>query len=216
MLVIVDAFTIFTKLYAANTTGTREACIALENYFDNYSLPRRKISDRGTCFTSNEFERFVSERNILHIKTSVASPQSNGQVERTNRDLRAMLSKITESFEHSDWASKLREVEFAINNNVHGSIGHSPSELLFGVEQRGKMVDELTEYIKAAYTENQRDLNEIRTEGYDAIKKSQSENVKKFNKHHKPAKLFPVGDLVVLKNIDTTPGIHKKLMPKYR
>lgn len=33
---------------------------------------------------------------------------------------------------------------------------------------------------------------------------------------HRPAKEFEVGDLVVIKNVDTTVGKNKKLIPKYR
>ena len=31
-----------------------------------------------------------------------------------------------------------------------------------------------------------------------------------------PARIFEVGDLVVVKNVDTSPGGNKKLIPKYR
>ena len=103
ILVVVDAFTKFVKLYAVNSP---ETCCVLRKYFDCYSQPRRIVSDRGTCFTSNEFKRFVADYNIVHVKNSVASPQSNGQVERVNRNIKAMLSKLTEPIEHSDWVSK--------------------------------------------------------------------------------------------------------------
>lgn len=51
ILVVVDSFTKFTKLYAVNSPGTKEACCALRKYFEYYSRPIRIISDRGTCFT---------------------------------------------------------------------------------------------------------------------------------------------------------------------
>ena len=86
----------------------------------------------------------------MHVKTSVASPKSNGQVERINRDLRGMLAKLAEPMEHSDWVEKLDRVEFAINNTVHRATGYSPSEMLFGVEQRGEVIDEFTEQLLEA------------------------------------------------------------------
>lgn len=70
----------------------------MTKYFGNYSRPRRIISDQGSCFTSDEFEKFVSERNITHVKVSVASPQSNVQVESVN----AKLNKLTEPVAHAD------------------------------------------------------------------------------------------------------------------
>ena len=35
-------------------------------------------------------------------------------------------------------------VEFAINNAVRRATGYSPSEMLFGVEQMGEVIDEFT------------------------------------------------------------------------
>ena len=119
MLVVVDSFTKFVRLYAVNTSGTKAVCCALTKYFGNYSRPRRIISDRGPFFTSAEFEMFVSELYIIHVRMSVALPQSNGQVERMNRDIKAMLAKLTDA----DWIRKLIPVEFSINNNVRLS-GH--------------------------------------------------------------------------------------------
>lgn len=66
----------FVKLYPVNTTSCKGVCAALQKYFDNYSRLRRLIADRITCFTSIEFESFVTERNVQHIKNAVASPQA--------------------------------------------------------------------------------------------------------------------------------------------
>lgn len=107
---IVDAFSKHVKLYPVNTHGTKEACNALGRYFEYYSRPRRIISDRGTSFTSQEFERFIGQHNVEHIKVAVASPQSNGQVESVNRDLKAILGKLTDSVDHSDWKNWLVRV----------------------------------------------------------------------------------------------------------
>lgn len=108
---VIDGFTKFVKLYAVNSNGAKEACNALHRYFEHYSRPRRIISDRGNCFTSNEFKKLMSENNIEHIKVAVQSPQSNGQIERMHRDLKAMLAKLAESTTHADWWLKLTQAK---------------------------------------------------------------------------------------------------------
>lgn len=128
-----DGFTKFLRLYPVRSTSTKEVCCALQKYFNYYSRPRRIISDRGTCFTSNEFKVFLHENNIEHIQTAVSSPQANGQVERVNRIILSMLSKVTEPIAHANWSTKLSEIEFGINNSVHATTKETPSRLLFEV-----------------------------------------------------------------------------------
>lgn len=181
-----------------------------------YSRPKRIISDRGTCFTSEEFKKNVSGANIGHVLVSVASPQSNGQVERVNHVLKSMLSKLTEPLDHGDWVKQLKHVEFAMNNTVHFSTKQTPSKLLLGIEQLGEIVDELSEYLHEVYTNDKSEFNEIRVNAQRAIQKSHLYNKKYFEKHHRPARQFKEGDSVVIKHVDTTVGRNKKLNIKYR
>ncbi|KYM94052.1 Pro-Pol polyprotein [Cyphomyrmex costatus] len=94
ILVIVDGFTKYVKLYAVKTTTTRDTIRCLRDYFQVYSRPKILVSDRGTSFTSKEFEEFALEMNIKHVKVATASPQANGQVERYNRMLAPALGKL--------------------------------------------------------------------------------------------------------------------------
>ena len=79
---------------------------------------------------------------------SVAPPQSNGQVVGVNRDIKAMLAKLTEPITHADWVRMLTQVEFSINNTVHSTTKQTLSVMLFGVEQRGKILDVLTKHLR--------------------------------------------------------------------
>lgn len=217
ILVVIDAFTKFVRLYPVNSTSTKEVCCSLDKYFSYYSRPRRLITDRGTCFTSVEFSDYLSKRNIGHVKVAVASPQANGQVERVNRVLKAMLSKLTESTEHADWTSHLSQIEYAMNNSVHSTTKYAPSELLFGVTQRGCIVDELTELLEDKLsTKTTRDLDEIRQSAVGNIERSQEYNHQYFLRHSVPAKSYSIGDFVVIKHVDTTVGTNKKLIQRYR
>lgn len=72
--------------------------------------------------------------------------------------------------------------------------------MLFGAEQRGKIIDELTEYLHENYGGDNENLNDIRERAKKAIEKSQSNNQRYFLKHHTDAKKFEIGDLVVIKH----------------
>ncbi|KAG2872462.1 hypothetical protein PC117_g28023 [Phytophthora cactorum] len=51
-------------------------------------------------------------------------PQTDGQTERVNRVLGDLLKSYAHSFQQ--WSDCLPMAEFAINNSVHASTGHTP------------------------------------------------------------------------------------------
>jgi len=216
LLVVVDAFTKFTKLYPTKTTTTVEVINQLSIHFSNYSRPCIIVSDRGTAFTSNEFESFCRENNIRHVCVATHSPKANGQVERTNRVLGPMISKLIENDNKLYWYKVLSDVEFAINNSVHKTTNETPSKLLFGIEQRGKIVDAIREYVEINVNANDRDLIRLRERAAEKIEKSQKYTKEYFDRRRKRARIYKEGDYVMIKNIETGKGISRKIIPEFK
>jgi len=54
-----------------------------------------------------------------------------------------------------------------INNSVHKTTNEPPSKLLFGVKQRGKLVDAIQEYVETHVNTNDRDLIRFRERAAD-------------------------------------------------
>jgi len=77
-----------------------------------------------------------------HIKIATASPQANGQVEKINRTILPMIAKLADE-RSVQWHCVLGDVEFACNNTISKTANECPSILLFGMQQRDKVVDEL-------------------------------------------------------------------------
>lgn len=88
-----DASRLLTSFGAFSNATAANAKITLEVAIENYGLPKQLITDHGIQFTSlpretcaspgpNEFQKFLMERSIKHIKARVKHPQSNGKVER--------------------------------------------------------------------------------------------------------------------------------------
>lgn len=173
LFVIIDGFTKFTKLFPAKSTTSKEAIVQLKVFFEYYSKPRVIISDKGSCFESADFADFVKEFDIKHIKIATGSPQANGQVERLNRTLAPMLGKLSDSEAGKYWIKAVKDVEFALNNSVQKSTSETPSMLLFGIEQRGKVHDNIAEFVKDSVNEENRCLSELRVRASEKIAKSQ-------------------------------------------
>lgn len=204
---VVDAFTKYVKLYSVNSTSTKEIHACLDKYSEHYSRPRLVISDQGTCFRSLEFEAYLLNNNVEHVKTATASPQGNGQVERVHRVIKTMLAKISEPIQHSDWSKLLTRVEYAINNSVHSVTKETPSKLLFGVNQRGKDIDALSEFLENKhFSATEHDLSSMRLNASDRIRDFQGKSTERHAKSHKPHILFSEGDFIVIRNIDNTIG----------
>lgn len=216
ILVVVDGFTKFTKLYATKTTASKESVESLKQHFSNYSRPLTVVTDRGTSFTSGEFEDFLRENNVRHVLVATGSPKANGQVERVNRVLGPLIAKLVDNSAGKYWYKVLAEAEYAINNTIHKSTGDTPSRLLFGVNQRGPSVDGIKEYLEETTVPSQRDLIAIRAKAETKIGKSQEYNQRYFNKSRKESRKYKEGDYIGIKNFDSTPGAPKKLIPEVK
>ncbi|XP_015433584.1 PREDICTED: uncharacterized protein K02A2.6-like [Dufourea novaeangliae] len=216
ILVIIDAFTKFVKLYATKTTNSREAVECLKQYFDYYSKPKILISDRGSAFTSSEFLSFVNEYEIKHIKIATGSPQANGQVERVNRVVNESLSKLTDKEVGVAWYKNLSKVEHAINNTISKATGETPSKLLFGIKQNGQVEDEIREFLEQNINIEERNLENRRKTASEKIVKGQEYNKKQYDKRHKNMRKYKTGDWVMIRNFDSTAGASKKLMPQFK
>jgi len=103
IFVVVDGFTKFVRLYSTKSTSTREVITALKDYFRAYSRPKCIISDRGSSFTSKDFEEFMEEYNVKHIKIATGSLQANGQVKRINRSLGPIIAKLVDQSKRVYW-----------------------------------------------------------------------------------------------------------------
>lgn len=209
----VDAFTKHIRLFPCKTTKSDEVISHLRDYFRAYSRPRRVISDRGTSFTSKAFRDFLEDMSVAHVLVAVGTPRANGQIERFNRVLTPLLAKLSTTPEK--WDEVLNDVEFALNNTVCRSTGETPAMLLFGVRQAGDISDNIRKVLEAQ-TVPERNLGELRERAAERITRCQQDNERRYNLRHRVATLYKVGDRVMIRNVDTTPGVNKKLVPKFK
>lgn len=174
----------------------------------------RVISDRGTSFTSELFRNFCQIHDIQQVLIDVGSPQANGQVERYNRTIKAMLSKLLHE-KGKNWNEFLYKVEFAINNTFNWSIKNTPSMLLFRINQHDETNDLLREVLDRD-SADERDLDNIRQNAIENNRNAQLINKSYVDIKRCVVKKYAVGDYVMIRNVDTTPGINKKHIPRFK
>lgn len=215
IFIIVVSFNKFLTLYPVRSVKTTETCTKLLEYFSYYSKPIRIISDRGTSFTSDLFKKFCKKHNIQHVLIATGSPQANGQVERYNRIIKAMISKIMHE-EGKNWNESLNKVQFASNNTYNRSIKNTPSMLLFGLNQHGETNDYLRMVLDAENCVDKRNLLNVRQNAKENIRNAQMVNKSNVDTKRCIARTYKAGDYVMVKNFDTTPGVSKKHIPKFK
>lgn len=64
-----------------------------ENILSRFSSPRVIISDNGTRFCNKSFEHLMKQYDITHKVTTPYHPQTSGQVEILNREIKHILEK---------------------------------------------------------------------------------------------------------------------------
>jgi len=124
ILVIVDNLTKYVKLYPVKSCGTDVVLKSLNNFIKLFGEPRRIISDRGTAFTSKNFEDYCQQHGIRHSLVSVRHPQGNGQAERVNSTLVPVLQANMNS--DRTWDQDILNIERQLNNAYNKTIGQTP------------------------------------------------------------------------------------------
>lgn len=143
---------------------------------------------------------------------AITSPQNNGQVERINRFLRSIFSKLSSE---GKWTDFIVKSQFSLNSTLHKAIGTTPSLLLFGNEQYGFTDNSLKEYFHAIQ-DLDKDRNELREKAIVKMRALQDYNKQMYDAKHKKPIVYHAGDHVMVKNVITTLGINQKLAPKYK
>nr|CAN72632.1 hypothetical protein VITISV_025688 [Vitis vinifera] len=104
-----------------------------KNIICRFRIPQIIIADNGPQFDSIAFRNFCSELNIRNSYSTPRNPQSNGQVEATNKTLITASKKRLEQVK-GKWVEKLPGVLWAYRTTPGRPTGNTPFSLTYDMD----------------------------------------------------------------------------------
>lgn len=124
-LVVVDYHSRYPEIASLTSTTSARIIDHLHSIFARHGIPAVLRSDNGPQFSSAEFAQFATRAGFRHITSSPHYAQSNGEVERAVRTVKAFLKK-------SASAADLYDALLAYRSTPLSFAPYSPAELLMG------------------------------------------------------------------------------------
>jgi hypothetical protein len=167
-----------------NLTSEKCAEIWLREVYPQWGMPKVIRSDRDRKFVAEFWQKMHKLLGTTLAMSSSYHPRTNGGTERKHRDINAMMRQLI-SDEHSDWASHIPIIQFAMNSHHNKSRGYSAFELsrvrpptAFPTALDLTREDDASNFIARAQLRQQA--------AHNALAKAQIDQTHQSNKHRRP------------------------------
>ncbi|CAN6691877.1 unnamed protein product [Malus baccata var. baccata] len=200
ILLAVDYVSKWVEAKATRTNDSRVVADFIKtNIFSRFGMPRVFISDGGSHFCNQTIEALFKKYNVKHRVSTPYHPQTNGQAEVSNQEIKQILEK-TVGATRKDWSltykTPLGMSPFSL---IYGKPCHLPVELEYkahwAIKTFNMDLDAAGMYRKLQLNE----LEEIRNEAYENAR-IYKEKTKAFHDKMICGKTFSIWQKVLLFN----------------
>ena len=93
--------------------------------FTWFDTPQALITDGSTHFCNKMVDRVFQKYGVRHRTSLAYHPQTKGQVEVSNREIKSILEKMVNS-SRKDWSKKIKDALWAYRTTFKTPLGMSP------------------------------------------------------------------------------------------
>ena len=134
-LYILLAVDYVSKWVEAITTRTNDVKVVAQflrsHIFSRFETPRALVTNNGTHFYNKVIDKVLQKYGVRHRTSLAYHPQSNGQAEVSNREIKSILEKTVNN-SRKDWSKKIEDALWAYRTTFKTLLGMSPFRLVYG------------------------------------------------------------------------------------
>ena len=109
ILLAVDYVSKWVEAILTRTNNAKVVAQFLRSHiFPQFGTPRPLITDNGTHFCNKMIDKVLQKYGVRHRTSLAYHPQSNGQVEVSNREFKSISEKTVNS-SRKDWSKKIED-----------------------------------------------------------------------------------------------------------
>ena len=132
ILLVVDYVSKWVEAIPTRTNDAKVVAQFLRSHiFSRFGTPRALITDNGTHFSNKVIDKVLQKYGVRHRTSLAYHPQSNGQAEVSNREIKSILEKTVNN-SRQDWSKKIEDALWVYRTAFKTPLGMSPFRIVYG------------------------------------------------------------------------------------